>query len=265
VITDVAQQVDLLDDVVSVPVLAADADGDSLSFSAAGLPDGVSIDPSRGLLSGTLVTAGNYSVTVTVDDGQATDSTTFAWVVIPPNRPPVITQVGDQTSTVGEQITLSLQVVDLDGDALSFTATGLPDGLSIGQSVITGSPTVAGTFTVTVTVSDGQAADSTTFTWVIQDVNSAPIGVPIPPLTVASGETISLVVTATDADGDQLFYLASSGPPTGLPFGLTLDSNTGLISGTIGNAAGDMVQTVVDVVDSVGNSDTITIDWVITS
>jgi hypothetical protein len=51
-----------------------------------------------------------------------------------------------------------------------------------------------------------------------------------------------------------------SSTPTGLPPGLTIDSNTGLISGTIAsNGAGDYTTTVTAIDD--GTSDTGTLTW----
>ena len=48
---------------------ATDADGDTLTYSATGLPTGASIAPATGVISGTLDRAATYSVTVTVSDG----------------------------------------------------------------------------------------------------------------------------------------------------------------------------------------------------
>lgn len=54
---------------------------------------------------------------------------------------------------------------DPDGDTLSFTAANLPAGLSInGAGVISGTPTVDGSFNVTITANDGDLTASTTFT-----------------------------------------------------------------------------------------------------
>ena len=73
---------------------ATDADGDTLTYSATGLPTGASIAPATGVISGTLNTAGIYSVTVTVSDGSLTATDTFTWTVSPPaNTPPVVDTV----------------------------------------------------------------------------------------------------------------------------------------------------------------------------
>ena len=72
---------------VSVQVVAADLDGDGLSYAASGLPTGVSIDTSRGLISGTIsfTAAGSHAVTVSVTDGTATAVVdNFTWTITTP-------------------------------------------------------------------------------------------------------------------------------------------------------------------------------------
>jgi len=67
----------------SVQVKASDsAAGQTLSYSAAGLPPGESINSSTGLISGTPTTAGNYNVSVTAQDTTgASGSASFAWSI----------------------------------------------------------------------------------------------------------------------------------------------------------------------------------------
>ncbi|MEM7275908.1 MAG: putative Ig domain-containing protein, partial [Actinomycetota bacterium] len=68
-------------DSVGVQVPASDGNGDSLTFSATGLPGGLSISNS-GFISGTLNGSGNFTVTVTVTDpGGLRDSVQFPWNV----------------------------------------------------------------------------------------------------------------------------------------------------------------------------------------
>ena len=71
---------------------------------------------------------------------------------------PVVTNPGAQSGTVGTAITpLQIVATDGNGDALSFSATGLPAGLSISTAgLVTGTPTTAGANSVTVTANDGK-------------------------------------------------------------------------------------------------------------
>jgi hypothetical protein len=82
-----------------------------------------------------------------------------------------VTSPGNQTSTAGTAISpLQIQATDsASGQTLTYNATGLPAGLSISSSgQITGTPTTAGSGSVTVTAKDTtNASGSTTFTWTV--------------------------------------------------------------------------------------------------
>ncbi|MEV5877856.1 putative Ig domain-containing protein [Streptomyces sp. NPDC052101] len=66
----------------SLQIHATDSAGAALTYSASGLPTGLSIDSSSGLISGTASTAGTYQVTVTAQDSTgASGSTSFTWTV----------------------------------------------------------------------------------------------------------------------------------------------------------------------------------------
>ncbi|MDX2680809.1 putative Ig domain-containing protein [Streptomyces sp. NY05-11A] len=67
---------------VSLQISASDSAGATLTYSASGLPTGLSISSSTGLISGTASTAGTYSVTVTASDSTgASGSASFTWTV----------------------------------------------------------------------------------------------------------------------------------------------------------------------------------------
>jgi hypothetical protein len=81
-----------------------------------------------------------------------------------------VTNPGTQTSTVGTAVSLQMQATDsASGQTLTYTASGLPAGLSISSSgLITGTPTTASTSTVTVTAKDTTGATgSATFSWTV--------------------------------------------------------------------------------------------------
>ena len=87
-----------------------------------------------------------------------------------------VTNPGNQTGTVGTAVSLQIGATDsASGQTLTFTASGLPAGLSISSSGrISGTPTTAGTSSVTVTATDTTGAHgSASFTWVISNRGSA--------------------------------------------------------------------------------------------
>jgi subtilase family serine protease len=87
-----------------------------------------------------------------------------------------VTNPGNQTSTVGTAASLQIQATDsASGQTLTYSATGLPAGLSINSStgLISGTPTTAGTSSVTVTAKDTTGASgSASFTWTINPSSS---------------------------------------------------------------------------------------------
>jgi hypothetical protein len=113
-------------------------------------------------------------VTIKGTGSSATHTTTFTLTVNPSGSETVsVTNPGNQTSTQGTAISpLTVSATDSAGKSLTFSATGLPAGLSISSSgVITGTPTTAGSFSVTVTASSGTASGSATFSWTVNPVS----------------------------------------------------------------------------------------------
>jgi hypothetical protein len=102
------------------------------------------------------------------------------------NLAPTLANPGDQSSALGAAATLTFIGSDPEGASLTFSATGLPPGLSLTGSTgaITGSPTQAGTFSVAASVSDGSLSGSASFTWTV--TSSAPVA---PTLRSPSGPT----------------------------------------------------------------------------
>jgi len=82
-----------------------------------------------------------------------------------------VTNPGSRTTTVGTSVSLQVQASDsASGQTLTYSAAGLPTGLSISSSsgLISGKPTAAGPFSVTVTVTDTTSASGNTpFSWTI--------------------------------------------------------------------------------------------------
>jgi hypothetical protein len=159
---------------VDYQVQAADTCTGSLSYSASGLPTGLSINSSTGVVSGTATTAGTYDVTLTGTDSTGpSGSATFTWTVGSAVANTVtVTNPGSQSGTAGTAASLQIQATDsASGQTLTYSASGLPAGLSISSStgLISGTPTTAGTSDVTVTATDATGASgSVSFAWTIE-------------------------------------------------------------------------------------------------
>jgi hypothetical protein len=177
---------------------------------------------------------------------------TFTWAV---NALPRLTKPADQTSAVGNAVSLPIPLIGGTGP-LTWQAAGLPPGLSIDAATgaVTGIPTaVAPAENVTVTVTDKFAkSDSTTFRWTVipRPTITSPTGTRVDTV----GDVVSLWSTATGGTGR---YTWSA---TNLPAGLSMDP-TGLISGTI--AAGTRYLSTVTVTDQAGAAHSVTIEWTV--
>jgi hypothetical protein len=175
-----------------------------------------------------------------------------------------VTNPGTQTGTVGTAKTVQIAASDTaTGKTLTYSATDLPFGLSLSATTgaVTGSPTVAGSYTTTVTVSDGSGASSVNFDWTIGAAGTGNTVTVTNPgaQTGTVGSAASVQIHATDsATGQTLTYAA-----TGLPAGLTISSTTGLISGTPTTAATSSV--TVTATDTTGAKGTAAFSWTISS
>ena len=237
----IADQSSAEGDAVSLATVGQDADGDPLTYSATGLPPGLGIHPTTGVISGTLpyTAAGSYAATVTVSDPAPSSARrSLTWTVSNTDSAPVLAPLGDQTSAEGD--TLSLQfdgAGDPDGDAVTWSADGFPPGLTMSAAgLVTGTIpyTAAATYAVLVTVSDpaGHTA-SRSLTWTVNDTDTTPTLASLADRSDAVGSGIDVQLAgASDLDGDALAWSA-----TGLPSGLSMDA-AGRITGTLPTTPG---------------------------
>ena len=241
------------DTITEIDVSFTDADGDSLTYSAIGLPEGITIGLNSGLINGTLgnlasagglLSDGVYTVIVTAND--TIDNTAYSFTYIVNNPAPVAqddgtydvhtatlltgNNVGDNDSDGGnDSDTLSYAIL---GNASNGTAAVNPDG----GFTYTSNGSYAGADSFTYTVTDQQGATDTA-TVNINVTNDAPEIDPEVFTAKISGEfadidVISIDASFSDDDGDTLTYSA-----TGLPEGLSIDSDTGEITGELAHLA----------------------------
>ncbi|MEM8685611.1 MAG: putative Ig domain-containing protein, partial [Pseudomonadota bacterium] len=249
-----------------------DQDEDPLTYGLKDSPPWLSIDPTTGEITGDAPAGGDYDVTVTATDGpdasHITVEKTFTLTVIDTNAGPVFV-FGPETITVLEGGTVEdqIQFTDPDGVTYSF-ADGAPDWLQIdGQTgVISGTPDnddVGGPFDVDVVATDGFGVSTTkTISVTVENVNAAPVAGPAIDAQAAAFDTAFTFELPADAfsdedAGDTLTFSATLQDGSPLPDWLTIDPQTGTLSGTP-DLLGDLVVTVT-ATDTGGLSDTQTI------
>ena len=174
---------------------------------------------------------------------------------------PSFTVPTNHSTVVKAAITpISLNVSDPDGSPLTFTHTGLPFGVTMnpGTGRITGTPTTAGTYNVTIFVSDGLKTVSRSFVWTV--TSGATVDRTTPALTItshASGlvvttarQTISGTATDNGKGGSGISAVRVNGQPA--VGGNASASNTANWSKKITLSPGSNTITV-DTVDGAGN------------
>jgi len=213
----------------------SDPDGDSVQITASNLPTGaIYSDPSRTFSWRPEFTqSGTYSgIKFTADDGKGgAYNETISITIGDVNRAPVFNFTTTQSGLEGTLLQFTTPATDADGDSLTYSASNLPSGASYNASTQTfswtPSSTQSGTYTPTISVSDGKTTTTQTATINISDVNRAPVFNFTTTQSGLEGTLLQFTTPATDADGDSLTYSAS-----GLPSGSTFNSSTRTFSWT---------------------------------
>jgi subtilase family serine protease len=172
---------------VSLALSATSAQGASISWTATGLPAGLTLNPATGRITGTPTAAGRGTVTATATDaGGATATAGFTVTILrdPALAPAkgaahtgaaasptvVVRRLRGRNGRVGQGVRFRVHAGGGHRPALSFTAAGLPPGLRIGSrtGVISGTLRVAGRTTVTVNAADGSGdVARSNFRWTV--------------------------------------------------------------------------------------------------
>jgi hypothetical protein len=153
---------------LSVQISASDPDGDPFTLLAVSDNPGAATAVENGtaevIVTG--VAPGTANVTVEVNDGRGgTASISFPVTVLGMNNPPVIQPIGDQSLAAGEQIQVTVSIVDPDGDPVTLTALSQNPGVVTTESF--GTDTIAltgvgeGVTAVDVTADDAKGGVAT--------------------------------------------------------------------------------------------------------
>lgn len=182
------------------------------------------------------------------------------------NAFPTLTKPANQSSRVGDSVSLQLAGNDPDGMPISYTATGLPPGLFVGSATgfVSGTPSTAGTYSVTAGVSDGVLQSTPqTFSWTVTaaptpDTTLPLISIATPTASasyVATGSNMSLGGASSDNVGVTSVSWSNSRGGSGSAAGTTswavssigLQTGTNVITVTARDAAGNLGTDVLTV------------------
>ncbi|MCW2855989.1 MAG: Ig family protein [Marmoricola sp.] len=194
------------------------------TWSSEPLPDGLSLDPATGVLSGTPTSSGDYAVYVVFTE-TATGSTAYGFYALHITGP-AVTTTSLPDGTTGQAYSQQLTKAGGDG-TWAYTSGNLPAGVTLSaDGLLSGAPEAAGdyVFDVTFTETATSAAASRTLLLHVADPGS-----PVINTTTLPDGTVGTPYSATlSAEGDGTWA-----PIYGaLPDGLTVNEATGEISGT---------------------------------
>ncbi len=216
----------------SLQLAGTDPMGDPVTYSATGLPPGLTVMASTGYISGTPTTTGSYSVTARASDGMLTASQTFTWTVSAPDATPPVVSITSPTSAATYATTATtLALSGTASDAVGVTQVTWVNNRG-GSGTATGTASwsasaialQAGSNVVTVTARD--AAGNTASDLLTVTVNAPPTLASIANQSTMVGVSTTLQLVGSDANGHALTHTA-----TGLPTGLSIAASSGLISG----------------------------------
>jgi len=246
--------------------MAADPDGDPVTFEIKNQPRWATFDPQTGELTGVpgIPDVGTYAdVRISVSDGKSLvrgkpfDITVLGPVATEPsdpapedpppstppgeeptppaaaNTPPTISGKPATSVTAGQAYVFTPTASDSDGDKLTFSIANKPSWASFSASTgrLSGTPSSAavGSYAnISISVFDGAASASLPpFNIVVERANSVPTISGKPATTVPAGQAYVFTPTASDSDGDKLTFSIANKPSWA-----SFSATTGRLSGT---------------------------------
>ncbi len=216
-------------------VQAVDPDGDTIAFSLAAAPAGMSIQPVAGIIewmpSQTAAADSPYTVTIeAADPSGAVGRQTFQIAVTAEDLGPQITSTPNYLAAEGQPYEYPVLATDPDNDPLTYALTEAPAGMTItAAGVVQWMPgqtaAQSGPYAVRIVVSDPASHSATqAYELVVRKSNVPPEITSVPVTAGREGDVYRYQVTATDADGDVLKYSLRAAPG-----GMSIHPTTGAI------------------------------------
>ena len=220
------------------------------AFAAAGLPAGLALTATTGVISGTPTAAAVSTVTLTASN--ANGSSPPVHLVLTIGNFSQITSATSIAATVGTPLTYTLAA---SNSPFTYTLFGLPSGLSYNGNtgLVSGTPTTAGTYTLTASATNALGAGpAASLTLTVAGggaggTTTAP-AILVPPASQSAtvGSSIQLAVTAVGSGPLTYQWSRNNSPISGaigstFAIGSVQTTDAGSYTVTVSNAAGAVV------------------------
>ncbi|MDX1653941.1 MAG: putative Ig domain-containing protein [Candidatus Competibacteraceae bacterium] len=243
-------------------VEASDPDaGEVLTYTLRVAPPGMTIDSDSGLIQWTPADTGAADVDVQVTDSTGLTDRQIYLIRVDRgenDQPPTLTPLNDQSTVLGEMITVQAMGSDPEGETLRYDLSSAPEGMIInvatGDIRWTPGADQVGSTAATVSVTDpgGQSAQTSFSVQVrAEPINRPPVLKPIADRTVEPLSPVILQLQATDPDAEDILVFDLDGLPDDAHF----DANSGTFNWIPDTSQVGVVNLTATVTDSAGDSD----------
>ncbi len=207
-------------------ILTATGGKQPYTWSATGLPAGVTLNSVNGSVSGSPSQPGNYAFTVQVSDSETPPAT--AKLALTLQVLGLATSAVLPEGSTAAVYSLAFSAAGGTGPYV-FTSPNLPPGLAFSGATLTGTPTTVGSYSFTVRVQDASGFGTSSVFSLIVTGPATPLNISGSALPGgAAGATYSQALTGTGGAPPYTWTIVGGG----LPLGLSLNASSGEISGT---------------------------------
>jgi hypothetical protein len=198
----------------------SDTENDNIIFSAKSDTNAVTLSITKPFESYILKMTPNANwhgvanISLYASDEFSTDSSSLKLTVTPVNDAPVISAIPDDSTNEETEKAIVVGASDVEGDALTYTASSDTSavGLTISSDTLKLTPATnyTGTAKITVIVADNALTDTTSFNFKVININDSPVISTISDVTTNEDTAKTVTLSATDVDGDALTYTGKS-------------------------------------------------------
>ncbi|UKA05067.1 putative Ig domain-containing protein [Photobacterium damselae subsp. damselae] len=228
-VAPVARQIVIINSSFSVPIIAKDSDGDTLTYRLINGPSWAKINPKTGVITGKGAVLGQHPLNVQVSDGKAVSSVAVV-IDIVVNPTPVVTIPNTLTAQTRYPFVTKIIAKDPNGKVLHYSIAGQPSWLHLDSKtgVLSGTPGLndEGLHEIEITVSNGKEIVVKHIKLSISDSNHIPTIAAISNQKVIAGQLLFVAVMAQDKDHDALTYTLINAPTW-----MSINSKTGAVTG----------------------------------